>query len=207
MAAQSFPDIHVTGAVHHYIQVRSDPNIWYLGTAEVSPQMQREKVYQRVLNDWWGKTLPAQRTYDGESAIVSVLLTRFSKAAYDRLKRAGEASLVTLQGFGGVETRLSRGHGVFGRSDFQLWQVYDFALFPTVASAGLELGWYWPQVTLEDHDTLAAGTQAEKLMLVFDCQPKRIPQASFSSIQGNEDGFTLYRNDNAAFPDAVLVPQ
>lgn len=207
MASQSFPDIHVTGAVHHYIQVRGDDNIWYLGTAEITPQMQRQKFAQRVLNDWWGKTLPAQRTYDGESAVVSTLLTRFSKLAYDRLKRAGEASLVTISGAGGTETRLSRGHAMFGRSDFQMWQVFDFALFPTVASYGLELGWYWPQVTMENHDTVAAGTQAEKLMLVFDCQPKRIPQASFNSVSGNELGFTLYRNDNAAFPAAVLVPQ
>ena len=207
MASQSFPDIHVTGAVHHYIQVRGEDSVWYLGTAEITPQMQRTKYAQRVLNDWWGKTLPAQSTYDGESAVVSVLLTRYSKTAWGRILRAGEGSLVTLSGYGGTETRLSRGHGMFGRSDFQMWQVYDFALFPTVASANLELGWYWPQVTLSNHDTVAAGTQAEKLLLVFDCQPKRIPQASFSSVSGNELGFTLYRNDNDAFPASVLVPQ
>lgn len=206
MAVQSYPDIHVTGAVHHYVRMRSSDSIYYLGTAEITPQMQRSKNYQRVLNDWWGKTLPAQRTYDGESAIVSTLLTRFSKSAWAAILMAGSASLV-VSGGGGTETRISRGHAVFGRSDFELWQVFDFALFPTVASYGLEIGWYWPQVTLENHDTVAAGTQAEKLLLVFDCQPKRIPQASFSAVTGNECGFVLHSNAVGNFPADVLVPQ
>jgi hypothetical protein len=198
MAAPSFPDVHVTGAVHHYIQVRGDTNIYYLGTAEITPQMQREKVYQNVLNDIGGKTLPFQKTYDGEHALVSVLLTRFSRTAWDFLLRSGEASGVTMPGFSGVETRISRGHAVYGRSDFKLWQVFDFALFPQVASANLEIGWAWPQVVLQDHDTMAAGTQAEKLMLVFDCQAQWL---------GAGNGFALYTNDPADFPADVLVPQ
>lgn len=206
-AAASFPDIHVTGAVHHWVQVRGDTNQWYLGTAEITPQMQRKKVYQNVLNDIWGKTLPAQRTYDGESALVSTLLTRFSRTAWDMILRSGEAAGVTAAGLPGVETRISRGHGIFGRSDFRLWQVFEFALFPTVASANLEIGWYWPQVTLQDHDTVAAGTQAEKLMLVFDCQPRWLVQASPNTVSGYERGWQLYSNDPADFPADILVPQ
>lgn len=198
MAAASFPDVHVTGAVHHYVQVRGDSNIWYLGTAEVTPQMQRHKYRQRVLNDMWGKSLPAQKTYDGESAVVSVLLTRFSREAWDVVLRSGEAALLNPVGLAGAETRISRGHGVFGRSDFQLWQVFDFYNFPTVASTGLEIGWYWPRVTLEDHDTVACGTQGEKLMMVFDCQPLFL---------GATAGHVLYSNSPADFPAAVLVPQ
>lgn len=198
MAAPSYPDIHVTGAIHHYIQVPGDSNIWYLGTAEISPVMQRHKNFQYVLNDIWGKTLPAQKTYDGEAATVSVLLTRFSRTAWDRVLRSGEASLLNVAGYSGFETRISRGHGVFGRSSFRLWQVFDFALFPTVASYGLELGWYWPQVTVEDHDTVAAGTQAEKLLMVFDSQPL---------FGGATGGHLLYKNDAASFPADVLVPQ
>lgn len=197
-APLALPDIHVTGAIHHWIQVRGDSNYYYLGTAEITPQMQRHKSRQVVMNDIWGKSLAAQKTYDGESATISCLLTRFSRTTWDILLRSGEAGLLNVAGYAGTETRISRGHRVFGLSDFHLWQVFDFALFPTVASANLELGWYWPQVTLEDHDTVAAGTQGEKLLLVMDAQP---------SFAGVTSGHALYYNDAAHFPADVLVPQ
>lgn len=202
MAVTSYPDIHVTGAIHHYTRRRGGGGIYYLGTCEITPQMQRQRFVQRTLNDWWGKTLPAQKTYDGEMATISTLLTRFSKTAYWNTVNAGAAALVTDGTTYGNETRLSRGHGVFGRSDFELWQVYDFALFPTVASANLEIGWYWPQCTLENHDTVAAGTQGEKLLLVIEATPVRL-----ASTDANPYGFVLHSADPTLFPADVLVPQ
>lgn len=198
MAAASFPDVHVTGPVQHYVRVPTSDNlIYFLGTAEVTPQMQRRRYYQNVMNDLAGKTLPFQKTYDGEAATVSVALTRYSKEAWAAILDAGHTRALTSGN--GRETRWSRGAPVYGQLTIELWQVYDNVFNPAGASAGLEIGWYWPQVTLVQHDTIAAGTQAEKLLLVFDCTPEW-------NFDGDR-GWVLYENNPAYFPNDVRVPQ
>ncbi len=208
MAAQSFPDVHVTGPVHHYVRVAgSTDTIFYLGTCEVTPQMQRRLYKSDVKNDIAGNQLPFQRTFDGEAATVSTLLNRFSKDAWTEILLAGFASGNTP--LVGSESRWSRGHLVYGQSTFELWQVYDNFLNPFGASANLEIGWYWPQVELLEHNTLAAGTRDEKLLLVFDCTPYWIPQTNYYTINANanERGWILYSNAQADFPADVRVPQ
>ena len=98
---------------------------------------------------------------------------------------------------------------MYGQLTFELWQVFDFALNPAGATPGLEIGWYWPQVQLLEHNTVKAGTQGEGLLCVFDCTPQYQPQASFSTVNdaNNERGWLLYSCDPIDFPDAVLTPQ
>lgn len=217
MAQNSFPDVHVTGAVHHYVRVDgwangySNGDIWYLGTTEVTPQVQRRKYGQDVFNDIAGKTLPFQRTRDGEDANIAVLLTRFSRIAWDAILRAGTGATGErhpLGGEAGRETRWSRGGVIFGKETFELWQVYEFALPGSPnRTVGLERGWYWPQVELINHDTVAAGTQAEKLLLVMQARPYWVVQASSQSIADGEREWSLYENSDASFPAEVLIPQ
>lgn len=211
MAIPSFPEVHVTGPVHHFIRAENafDASIFFLGTCEVTPQMARRKYKSDVKNTIAGNALPFQRTYDGEAAKVSVLLNRFSKDAWATILEADFVKGNTP--LAGTESRWSRGHLVYGQSTFELWQVYDNFFNPFGTSTGLEIGWYWPQVELLDHNTVAAGTLDEKLMLVFDCTPKRIPQASPDEVRAglNERGWKLYSNlnDLTNFPNEVRTPQ
>ncbi len=206
MAVPSMPEVHVTGPVHHYIQ-RLGGEIWYLGTAEVTPQMQVRRYRQNVMNDNAGKTLAYQKTWDGEAAVVSVLLTNFSKYAEAEMQFSGLEAGVQLGS--GEESRWARGSLVYGQSTFTLWQVYDNYFNPNGSSTGLEIGWYWPQVELLQRDTVKAGTQGEGLLCVFDCTPQRIPQASPSAVDAsrNERGWVLFSHNPPLFPDAVRVPQ
>lgn len=208
MAVPSFPDVHVTGPVQHFIRAGgASGQIYFLGTCEVTPQMQRRKYKSDVKNDIAGNQLPFQRTYDGEAAMVSALLNRYSKDAWTEILLAGLSSGNVINP--GNETRWSRGHLVFGQSTFELWQVYDNFFNPMGSSANLEIGWYWPQVELLDHNTIAAGTRDEKLLLVFDCTPYWIPQANHYAVNSslNERGWVLYTNDPFDFPADVRVPQ
>ncbi len=206
MATPSFPEVHVTGPVHHYIQT-IDGDIWYLGTAEVTPQMQVRQYTQNVMNDVAGKTLPLQKTFDGEAAVVSVLLTQFSKFAEEQLQARGQPGGIHRRA--GEETRWSRGSTVYGKATFKLWQVYENFFNPNGTSTGLEIGWYWPQVELLQRDTVKAGTQGEALLLVMDCTPYRIPQASPTAVNDgiNERGWVLYSQREADVPTDVRVPQ
>lgn len=213
MAVPSFPDVHVTGPVHHYIQTRNGI-IYYLGTAEVTPQMQVRRYTSKTMNDRAGRTLPLQKHWDGEAATVSVLLTQFSKFAEQALQESGRTA--GLQLGPGEETRWARGAAVYGAATFRLWQIYDNFFNPNGTSAGLEIGWHWPQVELLQRDTVKAGAQGEGLLLVFDCTPYLIPQASPSAVNAsaNERGWILYQQDSTdtfgtglAFPADVQVPQ
>jgi hypothetical protein len=147
MAVASFPEVHITGPVHHYIQAIGG-QIYYLGTAEVTPQIQVRRYRSNTMNDVAGKTLPLQKTWDGEAAVVSVLLTNFSKFAEQELQTSGRTNGVQLTERAGIETRWARGSAVYGKSTFKLWQVYDNFFNPFGTSTGLEIGWYWPQVEL-----------------------------------------------------------
>lgn len=331
----SFPDIHTTGAVHHWVQARWMSEPYYLGTAEISPQVIMRQYYSEVMAPAAGGVLPFQREYEGQAATVSVLFTRWSKLAEFGLMVNGAntvystqftqasggssgvlgggnyglpGTLVTIpsadygsggdfgsdglsnvppppvvygpgdyftppdlnaagfgQGYGttieppsglgdpanpgsasgpggntgsffsfdfsssstqsespkklslfkqgaevGAETRWSRGSLAFGNRDFRLWQVFDFAGWGRVASKGLENGRYWPQVTLERHGIISAGTQGKRMLLVFDCQPQFNSEGTPGGIPApgtNERGWVLWRLDPAAFPSSVLVPQ
>lgn len=210
MPINAFPAYHVTGAIYHWVRVKGDANFYFLGTAEVTPQMQVRRYRQDVPNDEHGKSLPGQRTRDGQAAKVAVILSRWSKWTWEKIQTS--AAAVGLDFLDGSEGRWSRGGLVFGQEDFELWQVYDNALNPfgpNRATYGIELGRYWPSVMFDEDNQPQAGTQVERKMFVFDCQPKRVPQASVSVVNdaANERGWVLYSVQDAAFPADVLVPQ
>ena len=211
MAEQSFPEVHVTGPVHHYVRALNsyNPGIWYLGTAEVTPQIRKRKYKKDVKNTIASGSLPFQRTYEGQAATIAVLLTYWSKFAVGTIEEA-DAALGNTP-LAGSESRWSRGHLVFGQSTFELWQVFENFLNPNaeLVTPGLEIGWYWPQVELLDSDTVAAGTQEEQQMLVLDATPYWIRQASYTAVNANlnERGYRLYSNDPADFPADVRIPQ
>lgn len=217
MASPSFPSVHVTGPVHHYIQTLNGTDIWYLGTAEVTPQMQLRRYTSKTMNDRAGRTLPFQKHWDGEAATVSTLLTFFSKQAQAEILRSGQAAGIQIKE--GTESRWSRGAAVYGAATFKLWQVFENFDNPNGNSEGLEIGYFWPQVELLQHDEVKVGAQGQGLLLVLDCTPYLIPQASSSSINANtnERGWILYSGtstdtftgnpEGLAFPSGVRVPQ
>ena len=206
MAVPSFPSVNVTGPVHHYVRTLNSTNIYYLGTAEVTPQMRRRTYKTDVKNDIAANQLPFQRTYDGEAATLGVLLTRYAKlteAAIDLRTNP----LTLLQSARGRDSRWSRGSLIYGQWTFELWQVFENFSNPVVATPGLEIGWYWPQVELLDHDQEESGTRAQKLQYVFDCTPKWTGQLSATVVAPGEREWLLYSTDPLLFPTDVQVPQ
>jgi len=214
MAVPSYPSVHVTGAVHHYIQTLESSDIYYLGTAEVTPQMQVRAYSSKTMNDRAGRTLPIQKHWDGEAATVSVLLTYFSKFSEEALQRRGVAAGIQLAA--GKESRWARGSAIYGKATFKLWQVYDNYFNPAGTSEGLEIGWYWPQVELLQRDTVKCGAQGEGLLLVMDCTPQ-LAQFRASNTTGalgaavgeGNHTWTLFSQEDSltVFPAAVRVPQ
>lgn len=213
MAQASFPEVHVTGAIHAFVlgDLTGETEPFYLGTTEVTPQVQRQRLSSEVMNDIKAKKLPFQKTDDLEEHNISLMLTRFSRSAWDNILSAGVAAGRVLAPGGvpdaGTFTRWTAGGLVYGVRTFQLWLLFENFFNPFGASTGLEIGWYYPQVELLNHDMAAGGTQAEKLLLLMNATPWWIPQTSPTAITGNQRGWLLYSNNVTDFPASVQVPQ
>jgi hypothetical protein len=204
MPTASLPRYHVTGPVHHYVRSPAYPSrIYYLGTAETTPRVELRPSYRDIMNDVAGRTLPGQRTFDGEAAMVGTVLTRFSKEAYAAILSAG----VTLAP--GQEGRYSRGSLVFGVKTFELWLSFENYWNETYRTAGQTPGYYFPQAMLAAHTRDTLGTEGEKLLCAFDCQPYWLPQSSLNGVSGTERSWLLYSTDDNTvdFPADVRVPQ
>lgn len=215
MAVLSLPDYHVTGPVHHYLRSPAAPNqIFYLGTAETTPRVELRPAYQDVMNDIAGRSLPAQRTFDGESAMIGTVLTRFSKSAYAWALQAG---VMIAPGF---EGRFSRGSLVYNTRvpgglstarntarSFELWLVFENYWNPAYQSPNQTPGYYFPQCVFAQHVRDTLGTAAEKMLLAIDAQPYWMPQQSIANVSGTERAWLLYSTAEADFPVDVRVPQ
>ncbi len=200
MADQAFPAYHVTGAVHHYVSWAGLAAPIYLGTCESTPQIKLIDTSKPVMNDITGPTLPAQKVETGEMAMIGCAFNRFSYSSRTSL---------TLRAGPGRRGRFSRGLLRFGRTTFELWQVFENALDAGVRAVypNLPLGYYWPQVELLSKDSPRIGNQDELWVASFEAQPYHVPQANPSAVVGGEREFFLYSQADASFPTAVLVPQ
>lgn len=201
MALPAFPAFHVTGAVHHYINwPGSGVSPLYLGTCESTPQVKSPFTSKPVMNDITGPTLPAQKLETGQMAIIASALNRFSKTTWAAmLLRAGPPR----------RGRFDRGLLKYGRSTFQLWQVFENATDASVRSLypGLEMGFYWPQVELVDQNFVRLGNQDQLLVLTLEAQPYFVPQANATVVAPGEREFFLMSLSDGDFPAEVRVPQ
>lgn len=202
MAAAAFPAFHVTGAVHHYVRWPglADSAAIYLGTAESTPQLKFVNAAKPVMNDITGPMLPAQKVEGGEMATIAVAFNRFSAAT--------RALLVARDG-GGRRGRFSRGLLRFGRTTFELWQVFENYLNADVRALypSMSIGFYWPQVEMVGRDMPRLGNQDELWVPTFEAQPLFVPQADPTTVGAGEREFYLYSQDPANFPAGVQVPQ
>lgn len=176
----SFPAIHVTGPVHFFARTPAHANystgnpaakLWYLGTCETKPQIQVTHHRLPVFNDLGGRKAPFQSIKQRETAVVGLMLNRFSHHAFNAIATAGGQDLqVSGTGIGlGTESYLGPGSLTFGVSTVEIWARYTF-FGTTNASAGLPLGRYFPCCELVEHQIAKSGTEEEAMLLVFQAQ-------------------------------------
>jgi len=217
VAEASFPAFHVTGPVHHYVRfpdwsvaVGATSDIQYLGTCEVQPRVQITYAKLPVMNDIAGRTLPAQKKDDGQTATIAALINRMSQDVLWNL-RASE-----LVKNAGRQGRFARGQLMYGIKTFELWQVFENyldvdtrALYPD-----LPIGYYWPQVewaVLED----APGNSDQKVLCqweatpMFTGLPAMVGTTSANQVVAGTREWLLFSqsDDLTTFPLDVRVPQ
>ena len=195
----------VTGPVHHFVQAytpysdtttSSAGGLYYLGTAEVQPQIKVTKVAIPVKNDIGGRLLPSQNIYQGQMGQIGVALNRFSLTALAQIKNVGSYGIKN-----GRDFYLSIGALEFTNYTFQLWQVngnYNWST-PVTGPNALTPGRWWPNVRLSEEADQKIGTIDWTKLLVMEAY--KLPVCSGGLWTG-----TLYSEDIADFPVSVQTP-
>ena len=209
--AVSYPAIHTTGPIHHYIRASGTygtGDIWYLGTCETQPVLRINRYSKAVFNDIAGRSVPIQETHDGHDADLGLALSRFSQLAYLQLQKYSDSNNSVYEA-NGDETFLSRGSLVYGARTFELWQWFSF--YNTVAAQNsMPCGYYFPQCKLVAHNPEKWGSEGEVLMLTAKATPRWIvPVASgvnASTASVNTGGvFRTYTQNVSFFPSSVQL--
>lgn len=206
--ADSAPGIKVTGPVHHFVQVVTPyigggttaagaGSIFYLGTAEVQPQIKVKKVAIPVKNDIGGRLLPSNNVYQGQMGQIGVALNRLSLRALNEIKVVGGTAGV----FKGRDYYNAVGALEFDKYTFRLWQVNGFYNWasPVTGASEIPPGRYWPNVRLDDEDDQKIGTIDWTKLLVMTAY--KLPICG----SGLWDG-VLYSEEVADFPTDVRTP-
>jgi len=207
MAVQSFPSFHVTGPIHHFVRPGRSSTIYYLGTAEMSPQMSHQRLKNDIFNAIGGRKVPMNRNEQGEIVSLAVLLNRYSKTAMDASRNAG---LVGPDGHvleDGWRSRWSRGSLVFGQTTLEMWQVFENYFSTNFATPGLEIGRYYPVWDIDKMDIVEADTVDEKLLFVGTAFPLWTGQQSINTVGSLDRSWKCFSTNPTDFPSDVRVPQ
>lgn len=150
--------------------------IYYLGTAEVSPQLRIEPVYEPVINDVGSDAAPTDLIYKGTgNAVLVADINRFQYAIYRAMaNRPRHAGAPHQYGETPLDVAALVNQSNFG-CGFDLWIYHSY--FGTVnATNDLPPGYFFPQnVVLAGPDDLNMGARVQKIRMVWRVQRKYIP--------------------------------
>jgi hypothetical protein len=160
--------LYTTGPAHIFLSDKtgyvSPSSALYLGTAEESPAIQIEPLYEPVVNTLGGKT-PFDVSYQGEMAKTAVTLNRFNEDTY-RVLVANRPSPLGTRGLNGP---LDVGSLILTEGLYlTFWMTFPFVSKAVMAAGNMPLGYRFPATIPAGPDELAPlGTVPRKLRLLF----------------------------------------
>src|SRR5882672_1487091 len=184
-----------TGAVHVFIAspYYNAGSPLYFGTTESMPDDRRQPEYEMLMNDLSGSKVPLDMAWEGESAQISLVMTRWTESVAQGL----ETKPIPGVSVSGQWTWNDMGAlAAYEGNYLRLWLVYTFgaALANKAAyvqgGAGLRAGRYYPQCVVWAPETEETGTKPMKRHFLFFAWP---------AIDVQNRRFLLYSTDPAAF--------
>jgi hypothetical protein len=143
----------------------------YFGTCESMPQDQRQPEYEMLMNDSTGSKVPLDVAWEGESAQISLVMTRTNQALVESIMAHPSGSLPPgAWSFNDAGALM----GLEGLA-WQVWLVYQFgaALGAKAAytSQGLRPGRRYAQCVLWAPQSEETGTKPMKQHFMFYAWP------------------------------------
>lgn len=75
-----------TGAIHVFVRAGSESMASYFGTCERFPEDTRQPEYEALMNDYSGSKVPLDFSWEGESAQISLSMTRWDEVVAQDLE-------------------------------------------------------------------------------------------------------------------------
>ncbi len=163
---------YATGAVHCYVKnANLGSQVNYLGTCEQMPQDSRSPEYEMLMNDLSGSKVPLDMAFEGVSAQVSMVLTRWDNTVAEALTKAPSTTGIGSYSYSDVGTLMS----LEGQCT-EIWLAYTFtALNPKAVYATLPKGRHYIQSVLWSPQLDETGTKPMKRHFMFYAWPKYVP--------------------------------
>lgn len=162
---------HTTGPVHIYTRFRGVSTFSYLGTAQISPEVDGDPSYLPVINSMKSVSKPMQKIYDGESHAVTALLNRFDMGVWRRT-RDPQSHSATAADYG-VDAAIEIGSLVMGTGDFELMLVNGFFGTSAAGAAEIPQGRLYFSSVVGNYREFNAGTREHSVAVRFDCDSAR----------------------------------
>lgn len=162
---------HTTGPVHAMVRFRGATPFFYLGTAQISPEVDGDPAYLPVINSMKSVSKPFQKIYDGRSDAVTVLFNRFDFAVMRRVLDPQSHSNATADH--GSDSAIETGSLVMGTGDFELALLNGFHGTAASGAADLVQGRLYFSAVAGNHREFNAGTREHSIAVRFDCDSAR----------------------------------
>jgi hypothetical protein len=207
-----------TGAVYAFIAPTSGGQPVFLGTCESYPEDNRQPEYEPLMNDISGSKVPLDFSFEGESAQISLVLTRWNEGFARRLEAKPNGSNVAV---GGTAPSIEGSWnpqdvgslmGVEGFS-WQLWLVRTFGAVLANKAAyvgnGLQPGRHYPQCIIWAPETNEEGAKPMKRHFMFYAWPRLMsgfviggPGVPVATLLGSR--FVLYDQNYTGITAALI---
>lgn len=139
----------------------------YLGTCEVSPEVEIDRRYNPVFNDLGGRKVQTVDVYDGEVHQLSLTVNRLDHLVWNLLKSPGNApNLTTATG----ET-IARGVVFTGYNDFQFLMVNTYSGGTGDPSGTIPPGRLYYSTKLLNARETGQGTRVNTVSLLLEALP------------------------------------
>ena len=165
---------HVTGPVHTFVRFRGASQFLYLGTAQISPEVDGDPVYLAVINSMKSTTKPMQKIYDGRSDVVTVLFNRFDFPVMRRVLDPQSHSGATADH--GTDSAIETGSTVMGTGDFELAFTHGFHGTSAAGASDITPGRLYFSAVAGNHREFNANTREHSIAVRFDCDSARDAQ-------------------------------
>ena len=155
------------GAITIFVRFRGESTPAFLGTCEVSPEVDGENVFLPVLNDLRGRSKPAQKVFDGSAESVTCTLNRVDELVWRRCKNPVDH--VSATNSLGIDGRYEVGRLVMGICDFELFTINDF-FGQTFPGAPVRQGRrYYSAEVGPYREFCSGGNRVQMVQVRFDC--------------------------------------
>lgn len=199
--------IYVPGPALIYVGVANSQGVTpeFFGTGETAPDVDVNGSLIPVMNDLGGTTLPFDRIWDGEEAMISVVINRFNWATMRKLlarpnfRRVAPTPGTSISGDIGT---LIGGEGM----TYNLWLQWTYATKASMSGGAPEGpmpgGFRFFSAFMSYPTKMPGGTKDQKNSCIFQCQRGfGIPGGAGNGIPvGN---FGLYDWDMSALPATI----